>query len=1256
MAEVVGTAFVRIKAITKDLSSDIQKGLEKGIAGVDIDKATKGISTDIAEKVGGEIKTGINKGVKDAATDDSVESSGTDAGKTIRKGIEKGLSDAGGGGGNGNFITRFFKNAFGGDGDNSTSGKAGKKTGNDFFKGFKKTLDSIPAIPAKFLAGIVASPAIGQAAIGLSNVIISLVGQVGLLGEALAGVGVAGGAAFGAVSFAALPLLLAFTTASPVLDDFKKNIGDTAESFKEIGIVTQQRMLPALSQAFAKLKVFIPIFDDLGRSIGDAVSEFSEFFSNLLTSERGISNLKAITATTAVIFRTLLRTIVRVGDILSSLFVAALPAAERFTQLVEDFFARVQVKLFAKGMEGLTDLFNHLFDISILVFGALGDITAGLLNILAIGGETSIPLFDSFREFARNFRDFTTSIEGRNRIAEVFKNAHEIASAFFDVVGEIVKVLFSASLGDQSSTAGIVGALNSIRDAIPGIADTVGGLVTTLKGPLADLASAFGDVLTAFDQVGGLALIINTLAAALEALAKAASLPGVAEVVALMLTLAGVFSVLKSLGIVAIIEGIGGAIATLATAFGAVEGVGFFSALLGAEGLSGVVAVAAPFAAAAAVIAGAIAGIVLLFIHFGTIKDVVAETIADIQTKFNDLVTFFQNGGLDKIGETISNAFTGIDIDKITNLGDAGQKAGSSFVSSLLDQFKTLPGDLVDIIGSSVSDIGSALTQPLKGISDDIGVNLRPLSGIFKNLGELLSSIGGLLSSTLGAAITAFNIALGIMSGIITNITLPVLRTLAKFFDDFLSSGIADFIKSTLSGAFEILGGAIQVVSKFVEAIVQLFSGDFSGALSSFGDVIAGIGNIFSGISDIVLGTLDFIITTLGEIGSSILRFIGEQFAKVPGLIGDALSGLGDIISSAFDVAFDALKDFFKKLPGRLGDLIVKLGPEIAGFLVDALVKAANLAILSLIATFVGVPLLLIGAIKKWGPALLDAIKAAFGVFLDVVSSTNDAVIQFFIDLPGRIVDVLTGSNQLVLDAISGLVSGALTILEGIGTFFVDTLPGMIKNGADAIVGFVGSIPGLISGFVTQISDKAAEIGTGIANGIFNALVGLPSLILGVIQGAAQAIIDTINAALKFMSDHLHFSIPDWIPLIGGKSWDFPEIHIPDIIGKVQAPDIPRGGPFAMGGIITAPTLAMLGEQSRKEVVIPLTRGRDRALDLAQRSGLLDLLGRTGTESVRSGAAAAPLVGVMHNYTVDPIVSADENVRRLRAVSTASGR
>ena len=64
-----------------------------------------------------------------------------------------------------------------------------------------------------------------------------------------------------------------------------------------------------------------------------------------------------------------------------------------------------------------------------------------------------------------------------------------------------------------------------------------------------------------------------------------------------------------------------------------------------------------------------------------------------------------------------------------------------------------------------------------------------------------------------------------------------------------------------------------------------------------------------------------------------------------------------------------------------------------------------------------------------------------------------------------------------------------------------------------------------------------------------------------------NTLIDKVNS--------VHISVPDWIPGVGGKD-----------IG-LNIPQVPA---FASGGIVTKPTLAMVGEGNESEAIFPLSK------------------------------------------------------------------
>ena len=83
-------------------------------------------------------------------------------------------------------------------------------------------------------------------------------------------------------------------------------------------------------------------------------------------------------------------------------------------------------------------------------------------------------------------------------------------------------------------------------------------------------------------------------------------------------------------------------------------------------------------------------------------------------------------------------------------------------------------------------------------------------------------------------------------------------------------------------------------------------------------------------------------------------------------------------------------------------------------------------------------------------------------------------------------------------------------------------------------------------------------------------------------KGYVNVIIDGINAIIRGVNN-LSFSVPDWIPIYGGRSW---------------SPDIDEIPKLDEGGIVIGPTLAALAMDRQDEVVMPL-----RDLDMMMNGG-----------------------------------------------------
>jgi len=194
-----------------------------------------------------------------------------------------------------------------------------------------------------------------------------------------------------------------------------------------------------------------------------------------------------------------------------------------------------------------------------------------------------------------------------------------------------------------------------------------------------------------------------------------------------------------------------------------------------------------------------------------------------------------------------------------------------------------------------------------------------------------------------------------------------------------------------------------------------------------------------------------------------------------------------------------------------------------------------------------------------------------------------------------KLADFLAENTDLLLiiiGAISGLAA-VVIVLNGVMAVF------NAIAGANPVVLIVLAVVALIAIFIIlqkrfDIVGKAMEFLSGIFNkakdtvlGAWDKVLGFFRRLPGIFSGFGRTLVNVLTAPYRTAFNmigklwnntigKISFSIPKWVPGVGGKGFSFP-----------QFPSIPA---LADGGIVNRPTLALIGEAG-PEAVVPLGRG-----------------------------------------------------------------
>lgn len=202
------------------------------------------------------------------------------------------------------------------------------------------------------------------------------------------------------------------------------------------------------------------------------------------------------------------------------------------------------------------------------------------------------------------------------------------------------------------------------------------------------------------------------------------------------------------------------------------------------------------------------------------------------------------------------------------------------------------------------------------------------------------------------------------------------------------------------------------------------------------------------------------------------------------------------------------------------------------------------------------------------GAALMPAIEAVLPFLQAMGTWAQDHTTTFLI-----IAGVIGGIAAAVVVANAAMTAWgvATKVFTGIQTAF------NLVMAANPVVLIALAIAALVIGLVVAykkfdafrdlVDDVFSAIKTGIKFGM-DAITGYLTFVMGVYKGIFNAIAKLWNSTIGKLS----FSVPDWVPGIGGKGFDVPNIPM-----------------LAAGGIVSSPTLALIGERG-PEAVIPLSQ------------------------------------------------------------------
>ena len=501
--------------------------------------------------------------------------------------------------------------------------------------------------------------------------------------------------------------------------------------------------------------------------------------------------------------------------------------------------------------------------------------------------------------------------------------------------------------------------------------------------------------------------------------------------------------------------------------------------------------------------------------------------------------------GFLNIASGIKDAQKILELFKIKAIGFSG--VGAKLVGFITKPFSGIGG----ILGKALSGIGGVIVRsPLGSIGKivasgfgKIGSAIAPVGNIITKALGPLGKIGSTLLGPLGGIAGKILPVVGIVTAVITAVQL-----LRQNFDKVREAVGNIFGEKGL----EIFDKIVAVVTNVGETIKGVFS---DGNLGAARDKIQEIfGEKGVAVFDTFAGVFQKVVAVAGQFVNFVTTHIVpvvEQFLGV--MISTVIPGIINGIQAAAPVvmrAFQAIADFIGGIIPIIGSFIAGIMPVISE--VITFIQTYVLPIVSEVFNFI---------VQQVLPFIVQGIQQLGSIITTVLSAVLPVVQTVFATIWNIIQPIL----QQILTTVQAVLPAVLSIFQNV----FNTIGGIISAVQQVLSGIIQFISGVFSGNWSQAWEGIKSIFSGVWEGIL-------SICKGVINGITGA----VNVVIRGLNS---LKVPDWVPGIGGKGINIPEI--PQLAkGSKNTPDTFIAGEAGPELITNAPGRTVYTAQQTKDI------------------------------------------------------------------------
>ena len=466
-----------------------------------------------------------------------------------------------------------------------------------------------------------------------------------------------------------------------------------------------------------------------------------------------------------------------------------------------------------------------------------------------------------------------------------------------------------------------------------------------------------------------------------------------------------------------------------------------------------------------------------------------------------------------------------------------------------------------------------AIKAGVSGAKAMFGGLAQDTKKIFGGVGTAFKGVGGMLkgifSGDAGAALQGLKTAAGGVLDAIGSLFKAKINAVKNFVVGALSTFLPEGAVNKIAGVFDLVAGKW-------DTAVAAAKGCVDGFVQAIKPLIEDVKNVFKGLGQFVKGV-----------------FTGDWKGALNGLKTagkGALSGLVNVIKVPFKVIggavkgavgsfkkLNVVKGIFNAMGNAIKNVLSKCGVNMKKFTVNINnIKARAASIVSGLKTIFGAAFGFVGKVVRKAAEIVAGI---FGKKISSTCSTAGAVITAFKAVAGAAFHFIAGAIKKAMGVIVPVVKVAFGAVKGAISAAVDSITSIISG----VLTVFDGVTTFISGVFTGNWRQAWEGVKGIFKGIFDTFAAICKTPINAVIGIINGAIDGLNG--------INVTIPDWVPLLGGKSFG---LSIPTIPMLYKGTDNWQGG------------MAVIHDRGGEIVDLPQgsrVYPHDKSIEMARREG-----------------------------------------------------